>query len=64
MSYFYHNFKNIHCYIMSEVSLKKFYFALFDGTYFNNFGVYRLFNSNSSNVVKYSNIYMYFKLQL
>ena len=25
-----HNFKNIPCYVMSEVSLKRFYFALFD----------------------------------
>ena len=24
------NFKHIHCYVMSEVSLKRFYFALFD----------------------------------
>ena len=30
MSYFYHKFKNIPCYVMSEVSLKRFYFALFD----------------------------------
>ena len=30
MAYFYHNFKNIPCYVMSEVSLKFFYFALFD----------------------------------
>ena len=28
---FHHNFKNIHCYVMSEVSLKRFYFALYDG---------------------------------
>ena len=27
---FHHNFKNIPCYVMSEVSLKMFYFALFD----------------------------------
>ena len=27
---FHHNFKNINCYVMSEVSLKRFYFALFD----------------------------------
>ena len=27
---FHHNFKNIPCYAMSEVSLKRFYFALFD----------------------------------
>ena len=27
---FHHNFKNIPCYVMSEVSLKRFYFALFD----------------------------------
>ena len=36
---------------MSEVSLKRFYFALFDdGLYFKNFeiGVNRFFNSNSS----------------
>ena len=26
----FHNFKNIPCYVISEVSLKKFYFALFD----------------------------------
>ena len=25
-----HNFKNIPCYVMSEVSLKRFYFPLFD----------------------------------
>ena len=25
-----HNFKNIHCYVMSEVSLKRFYFVRFD----------------------------------
>ena len=25
-----HNFRNIPCYVMSEVSLKRFYFALFD----------------------------------
>ena len=25
-----HNFKNIPCYVMSEVLLKRFYFALFD----------------------------------
>ena len=30
VSYFHHNFKHIPCYVMSEVSLKKFYFALFD----------------------------------
>ena len=30
MSYFHHNFKNIPCYVMSEASLKRFYFALFD----------------------------------
>ena len=39
---------------MSEVSLKMFYFALFDdGTYFKNFeiGVYRFLNSNSSNIL-------------
>ena len=29
MSYF-HNFKNIPCYVMSGVSLKRFNFALFD----------------------------------
>ena len=27
---FHHNFKNIPCYVMSEVSLKRFYFAIFD----------------------------------
>ena len=27
---FHHNFKNIPCYVTSEVSLKRFYFALFD----------------------------------
>ena len=27
---FHHYFKNIPCYVMSEVSLKRFYFALFD----------------------------------
>ena len=27
---FHHNFKNIPCYVMSEVSLNRFYFALFD----------------------------------
>ena len=27
---FHHNFKNIPCYVMSEVSLKRCYFALFD----------------------------------
>ena len=27
---FHHNFINIPCYVMSEVSLKRFYFALFD----------------------------------
>ena len=27
---FYHNFKNIPCYVTSEVSLKRFYFALSD----------------------------------
>ena len=27
---FHHNFKNIPCYVISEVSLKRFYFALFD----------------------------------
>ena len=27
---FHHNFKNIPCYVMSKVSLKRFYFALFD----------------------------------
>ena len=27
---FHHNFKNIPCYVMSEVSLKTFYFTLFD----------------------------------
>ena len=26
----FHNFKNIPCYVMSEVSLERFYFALFD----------------------------------
>ena len=26
----FHNFKNIPCYVMSEASLKRFYFALFD----------------------------------
>ena len=30
MSYFHHNFKNIPCYVMSEVSLKRCYVALFD----------------------------------
>ena len=30
MSYFSSYFKNIHCYVMSEVSLKRFYFVLFD----------------------------------
>ena len=30
MWYFYHNFKTISCYVTSEVSLKRFYFALFD----------------------------------
>ena len=29
MHIFHHNFKNIPCYAMSEVSLKRFYFALF-----------------------------------
>ena len=28
---FHHNFNNIPCYVMSEVTLKRFYFALFDG---------------------------------
>ena len=27
---FHHNFKNISCYVMSEVLLKRFYLALFD----------------------------------
>ena len=48
---FHHNFKNIPCYVMSEVSLKRFYFALFeDGHYLKNFeiAVYRFLNSNSS----------------
>ena len=27
---FHHNFKNIPCYVMSEVSLKMFYFTLFN----------------------------------
>ena len=27
---FHHNFKNIPCYVMSEVSLKRFYCGLFD----------------------------------
>ena len=48
---FHHNFKNIPCYVMSEVSLKRIYFVLFDdGPYFKNFeiGVYRFLNSNSS----------------
>ena len=27
---YHHNFKNIHCYVISEVSLKRFYFVLFD----------------------------------
>ena len=27
---FHHNFKNIPCYVMSEVSLKRLYFALYD----------------------------------
>ena len=27
---FHHNFKNIPCYVTSEVSLKRFYFDLFD----------------------------------
>ena len=27
---FHHNFINIPCYVMSEVSLKRFYFVLFD----------------------------------
>ena len=27
---FHHNFNNIPCYVMSEVSLKMLYFALFD----------------------------------
>ena len=27
---FHHNYKNIPCYVMSEVSLKRFHFALFD----------------------------------
>ena len=26
----FHNFKNIPCYVISKVSLKRFYFALFD----------------------------------
>ena len=50
---FHHNFKNIPCYVMSEVSLKRFYFALFDdGLTLKNFeiGIYRFLNSNSSNV--------------
>ena len=48
----FHNFQNVPCYVMSVVSLKQFYFALFDDgltleTLKN--GVYRLFfNSNSS----------------
>ena len=28
---FHHNFENIPCYVISEVSLKMIYFALFDG---------------------------------
>ena len=28
--YIFHNFKNIPCYVTREVSLKRFYFALFD----------------------------------
>ena len=53
MSYFHHIFKYIPCYVMSEVSLKRFYarasFALFDDGLtlkFVNFfeiGVYRFF---------------------
>ena len=55
MSYFFHhNFKNIPCYVMSGVSLKRFDFALFDDglSYFKDFeiGVYRFLNSNSSNI--------------
>ena len=35
---FHPNFKNIPCYVMSEVSLKRSYFALFgDGLNFKNF---------------------------
>ena len=48
---FHHNFKNIPCYVMSEVSLKRFYFALFDdGLTLKTFeiGVYWFLNSNSS----------------
>ena len=50
---FHHNFKNIPCYVMSEVSLKRFYFALFDDRLtLNNFeiGVYLYLHSNSSYV--------------
>ena len=50
---FHHNFKNIPCYVMSEVSLKRFYFCSMIWwwtSYFKNFeiGVYRFLNSNSS----------------
>ena len=42
---FHHNFKTIPCYVTSEVSLKRFYFALFgDGL---EIGVYRFLHSNS-----------------
>ena len=46
-----HIFRNIPCYVTSEVSLKRFYFALFDdGRTFKNFeiGVYQFLHSNTS----------------
>ena len=52
---FHHNFKNIPCYVMSEVSLKRFY-SIWWWAYFKNFeiGVYRFLNSNSSNILTIS----------
>ena len=50
---FHHNFKNIPCYVMSGVSLKRFYVALSDdGLTLKTFeiGVDRFLNSNSSNI--------------
>ena len=49
---FHHNFKNIPCYIMSEVS-KVSFCSIWWLTYFKNFeiGVYRILNSNSSSNV-------------
>ena len=55
---FHHNFKNIPCYVISEVSLKRSYFALFDdGLTLKTLKFAWFLNSNSSNIPLYTCIF-------